>query len=576
MFSDASIHSKAIWQVADTLRGIAEHPKGEQAYFFAYLMYIIKSNDLPVDSLSTIMENAAETDPLIRESLEDVLAHVDDEKMFSAAEKTTLDSLRTYLLTGPAADAPSTGESSTPDDVASLAVKILDIQAGERTVDYGSGTGNFLELAAEAGNDTKLIGVELNRGQIAAARIRAKISGSSIEYEHEDMFAYYEREIMENKVDKAFSNYPWGLKAKHLEGKSEYLEKVLADTFEYGRSISADWVFNRLLVDSIKEDGTAVSIMPNGPTFNMADARIRKHFIESGWIRAVVSLPTGLFSPWTNLPSTLVVLGHGNTEGIRLVDATDLGTRGRRGVSLSEADVQAILLRLSEDSERSTLASMAELAKREYTLSAINLLQKEIKMTNPIAMGDLILEVTRGAGLRATELDELACAEDTGIRYLNLANITDGSVDDNLPFLKRLDPEYEKCCLKTGDLLLSKNGAPYKIAVAEVPEGQIILANGNLYIIKLDTDKVDPYYLAAFLNSSDGKELLARASKGAVIPNLPLSTLRAMRVPLEKTEVQQRISAAYRAKLDEISALKLLLARARQELVDLFSKEVQL
>ena len=106
-----------------------------------------------------------------------------------------------------------------------------------------------------------------------------------------------------------------------------------------------------------------------------------------------------------------------------------------------------------------------------------------------------------------------------------------------------------------------------------MPEGQRILANGNLYTIKLDTAKVDPYYVAAFLSSPKGKESLARASKGTVIPNLPLSELRAIKIPLESAEKQAQIAAAYRAKLDEIGILKLRLARARQGLVDLFDEE---
>lgn len=568
-----STSAEAVWRVTDAMRGIIAHPTDEQAYLCAYLASVIKSSDAPYTSPSAALGDAAGDDPLIRKSLEAVLSSVRGERFLSTVEKVSTDDLNAYLLAGPAMDYPLSSECSTPQGVASLVFEILNVRPGDRIVDFGSGIGTFLELAARACDGTQLIGVEHNSNCVAAARVRAKISGSAVAYECDDMFAYYERVLAADKVDRVFSNYPWGMRAKYLKGKSTYLEKVLKGMSEYGRPASADWVFNRLLVDSIREDGVAVGIMTNGSAFNGADTRVRKYFIENGWIRAAVSLPAGVFSPWTNIATTLVVLGHGNKDGIRLVDATDIGTRERRGVTFSESDVRTILSRLSEDSDRSILVSVAELAEREYTLSASRLLQKEIRLVNPIAMKDLILEVTRGAGLRAKELDELACVEDTGVHYLNLANIIDGSIDGELPCLKELDPKLEKCCLRTGDLLLSKNGAPYKIAVAEVPGDQKILANGNLYIIRLDTEKVDPYYLAAFLNSPDGKELLARASKGSVIPNLPLGELRAMRVPLESAERQRRIAAAYQAKLDEIGVLKLRLSRARQELVDLFDKE---
>lgn len=573
MLNKISGNPEAIWRVADAVRGVVESPAGMSTYFCAFLAYIVKSGDKPCNSLSEVIEVAAENDQLIRDSLDNVASKVDLERFLAMTERVSTEDLLAYLLAGPVANSPMSGERSTPDGVTSLVCGVLDVQVGDLVVDFGSGVGSFLERVARTSGGSRLVGVELNVDNVAAARIRAKVSGSGVAYELGDMFDYFERTLTSTKADKVFSNYPWGMRSKHLEGRSEYLEKVLKGMSEYGRPTSADWVFNRLLIDSINEDGIAVGIMTNGSAFNGADARVRRYFIENGWIRAAVSLPAGVFSPWSNIGTTLVVLGHGNTEGVRLVDATDLGTKERRGVSLSEGDVLEILARMGADSDKSALAQVDELAEREYTLSANRYLQKEIGLVNPVALKSVVLDVTRGAGLRAKELDELTCTEDTGIRYLNLANIVDGTIDDELPFLKHLDPKLEKYCLETGDLLLSKNGAPYKVAVAEVPEGQRILANGNLYIVKLDNEKVDPYYVAAFLNSPDGKEILARASKGSIIPNLPLSELNKIRIPLESMEKQLRIAAAYQAKLDEIGVLKLRLARTRKELVDLFDEE---
>lgn len=566
--------NEAIWRVFDVLRGITSFSSAEHAYLCAYLAYSIKLSEGPYSALSKTVEEAAGDDLLVQGALKAILSNADDKGILAAVEKVSADDLRMYLLAGPAAGSSMSGECATPDGIASLALAILDVRDGDRVVDFGSGAGCFLERASRAIESAQLIGVEVSRDRVAAARVFAKVSGSNVAYEFDDMFTYFEREVAGDKIDRAFSNYPWGMKAKRLKSKSRYLDKVLKGMAEYGRPSSADWVFNRLLVDSIKEDGVAVGIMTNGSAFNGTDARVRRYFIENGWVRAAVSLPAGAFFPWTGIGTTLVVFSHGNTKGVRLVDATDLGTHERRGVTLSEDDVRTIVARLSEDSDRSALASIDELAEREYTLFANRFLQKEIEFANPIAMESVVLDVTRGAGLRAKELDELACAKDTGIRYLNLANIVDGVIDDELPYLKELDPRLEKYCLKTGDLLISKNGAPYKVAVAEVPDGQKILANGNLYIIKLDTEKIDPYYVAAFLNSPMGKETLARASKGSAIPNLPLSELRMIRLPLESVEKQEHVAAAYRAKLDEIGILKLRLSRARKELVDLFDEEV--
>lgn len=573
MLCDMADNKKASWKVVDAMRGSEGTMRDEYAYAVEYLAYFIKTSEGTFDSLLDAAKAAAAGDELIFQFLESVVSEIDEGQFYAMTEKASVEELRAGLIAGPIAAGRTSNECSTPEGLISLVSAILDVHKGERVVDFGSGFGAFLESIARCVDSAEFVGVEINPERAAIARMRARISGSNITYEHGDMFEFFEGDVASDKADKAFANYPWGVRAKHLKGKSEYLDKVLNYMAEYGRPVSADWARNRLLVDSVKQDGIAIGIMTNGSASNEADARVRKHFIENGWIPAAISLPAGLFAPSTNIATTLLVLGHGGSKGVMLVDATDLGTKERRGTLLSEADVREIIARLSGDSDKSILVSVSELADRDYTLSANRFLQKEIDLVNPVAMEGLVFSVTRGASIRARGLDELACIEDTGIHYLNLANISDGLIDDELPSLKELDPKLEKYCLETGDLVLSKNGAPYKVAVAEVPEGRKILASGNLYVIKLDTEKVDPYYVAAFLNSSIGKELLARESKGSFIPNLSLSALRAMKIPVESEEKQSHVAMAYRAKLDEITVLKLKLSRARQKLMGLFEEE---
>ena len=100
-----------------------------------------------------------------------------------------------------------------------------------------------------------------------------------------------------------------------------------------------------------------------------------------------------------------------------------------------------------------------------------------------------------GAPCTASQLDKMVSNEVTNMQYLMLANIQNGIIDNKLPYLSSIEPKYEKYCLKNNDLILSKNGYPYKVAVASVKDGQRILANGNLYIIELDESRANPYYI---------------------------------------------------------------------------------
>ena len=226
-------------------------------------------------------------------------------------------------------------------------------------------------------------------------------------------------------------------------------------------------------------------------------------------------------------------------------------------------EIEEIVRRLSEDGDMSRLVTKEELAVAEYSLSASRYLGREIEMVNPTSIGELAESIERGAGLSAKDLDAISTDEDTGISYLRLSDISDGRLTSDLPRIQALDAKLEKQCLKNGDLIISKNGAPFKVAVAEVPEKQTILANGNLYIIRLDTERANPYYVAAFLASEDGKETMSRMVVGTTIPNLPLKNLKLIEIPLPQMDEQEKIADGYQARLDEIEVLKIKLEKAR-------------
>ena len=127
--------------------------------------------------------------------------------------------------------------------------------------------------------------------------------------------------------------------------------------------------------------------------------------------------------------------------------------------------------------------------------------------------------------------------------------------------------------MKDNHLILSKNGYPYKIAIAKIQEGQRILANGNLYIIELDEDKVNPYYLKAFFESEQGIAVLKSITVGATIPNIGVDKLKKVEIPLPSLEVQKRIAERYQATLDEIAAYKSKMEKAMNLLNHIFDEE---
>ena len=158
----------------------------------------------------------------------------------------------------------------------------------------------------------------------------------------------------------------------------------------------------------------------------------------------------------------------------------------------------------------------------------------------------------------------------------NLANVQNGIIDDDLPFLTEIDGKLEKYLLKNNDLILSKNGAPFKIAVAEIEKGRKILANGNMYIITVTDSRIDPYYLKAYLESEKGSAALKRITVGTTIPSLGVEQLKKLIIPLPPQEEQYRIkdiADEYRACISELKLLQRKTAKVLDRMEHIYDSE---
>ena len=475
----------------------------------------------------------------------------------------------------------------TPASIISLSLTLLDICDGERVADFGTGTGAFLVNAFLKNNAAKYYGVELDASMSAISSIRAELLGNSVTIEQNDMFKCAEKE---EPFDKIFSNYPFGMRLKNMRGGLSYMEKLSETYPNISKATSSDWIFNSLLVSSITDKGKAVGIMTNGGTWNSIDRPIREYFVRRGFIETIIALPEKIFTT-TAIPTTLVVFSHRNKR-IRMIDAREICQKGRRQNEFSESNIAQIASALTKDSDISKSVDIMEIEEKEYAINPMRYLEKPFKIENGEEFGNVIVSITRGAHFTATQLDEMASSEPTNILFLKLSNIQDGLIDKKLPYLKELDTRYKRYCLKTGDLLISKNGllpkqditdgrpnneqrarsvfASFKIAVADVKANTSIIASTNIYIIRLDESKVNPHYLKAYFESEQGAIALNRIAAGAALPIIGAEQLKKLIIPVPDLETQQKFVERYLAKADEIRQLKYQLEKAQAALKNMF------
>ena len=535
-------------------------PQSCFALVYAAYMAALNNVDNTKDLLSLITTKASERRAIFVKSLAGENLHL----AFQLAKEHTADELRAYLYVCPRID--KYGECGSPESVSKLALKILGAKPGETIADFGSGLGDFLQLAAERYGKNPLYGIEINPPTNEISAIRLELISNNAEIELGDMF-----ELPENKkFDRIFSNYPLAMRLHLNRSASEYIDALRKRLFEARRGTTPDWYFNSLLLDHLTDGGKAAAIMRISGTWNSLDREMREYFVRNGFVEAVILLPAGILD-FTAASMMMIVLSKGN-QTVKLVDATGLGKQGRRTAVLTDADVDAVAKLLTEGGDVAITVDLKQLQDNDFVLNPLRYLKKPVEIKDGVEFGSLIKRVTRGAPLKADDLDELTSPVPTDTQFLMLANMQNGAISGDLPYLKRLDPKLEKYCIRNRNLLLSKNGSPFKVAVAEIEEGRKLLGNGNLLIIELDESKVNPYFMLAFFDSEMGIAALKSIAVGSVIQHVSLESLRKLTVPLPSLKEQKEIAVRYQAKVDEIKMLQLRLQKAQNELKSVFGE----
>ncbi len=563
--------SNVAYSIADKVKGTEDIGTIQsKAFAIVYVLYQSAiDTSVNVESKSTLL-NSIHASERIKEFLDRNLAE-NWELIVSLVDKHSADELLAYLLFNNDFEDSKSGYCHTPDGVLKLAGSLLNIEAGDKVLDLCSGKGNFFVQAYTEEEDFDYTGIELNFNCNDIAQIRGDLLGKDISLIISDALEYR----VEEKVDKIFANYPFALKIPSMNEYKEKLSESFGIPAEVFQRASSDWIFNATIIEQLKKSGRAVAVMTNGATWNATDKAIRQYFVENGLIEAVISLPSKLFTCFA-IPTTLVVFSNGNTE-VKMVDASDIYTKERKLNILSDSDVETILNLLNNDAKKSVTKSVEEIANNEYFLNASRYLDVIPEFDNGVELGSITRKVTRGAQIKAKDLDDLKSNEVTDYKFLSLSNIVDGVLtlsDDQ--YLRKIPTNMQKFCVKNNSIVLARTGLPeFKSAVAQIDRNTEVLATGNLFVIELDETKVNPFYLQAFFASDIGAALLRSISTGSNLLMISLEKLNKIIVPLPPIEEQNRIGNKYAAAMDETILLRRKLEKSISKMKHLYSEEVQ-
>lgn len=435
---------------------------------------------------------------------------------------------------------------AAPKSILKLVSKILDIKENDNVLDLCMGDGDFLIENIDV--NMNYTGIDIIPNNISIIRNELITKENSILTENALGF------VSNNKFDKLFAHYPFGV----TNGINEYrhlLEKEIC--FNSIQKASSHWLFHTALINNMEKNGKAVAIMINAGTYINTDTAIRKDFVENGYIETIITLPERLFAS-TTIQINLIVFSFNNTK-INLIDASNIYTKGRRSNELTEKNIETIYNLIGSNSDNSIVTELKEFEKNNFIINpALYISTPEIE--NGVQLGDLAEIITRGANIKADDLDKLVSNEETNIRYVNISNISHGILDyeENIQYLKSLPENFEKYCLKKDTIIISKNGRPYfKSAIVNIENDTLqLLPSSNFFTIKILTDKINPAYIQAFLSSSRGIELLNYFSTGSAMPILTIENLKKIPIPRLSLKNESKIAKKYKDNMDKLITAK--------------------
>lgn len=447
-----------------------------------------------------------------------------------------------YILFGDVTEEEDLTCTKTPLAISRLASKLLDIKADECVVDFSTGEKNFVpDIWLQNMKTTYKFFNTSEEMFDVFYYLRFALLGINVS--NDIRLSMYDEEAEEILYDKAFLDYCTGIDERDYVYPFDVI------------GVNKVWRYVYRIIQLLKPNGKAVVIVPNVCTTSQKDERAREWFVSQGYIEAVIALPEKMYKG-TNAAFTLLLLSHGNDE-ITFVNATDKGQMIRNGAkrmnSFSEEVIDEIAETVKGNTSSQIKMSSYAVFKRGGMLNPIIYCIMAGVSIEGTDFCEVIRSITRGVQIPSGEVDQLISEEPTAYKYLTPANIIDGVIQDDLPFLKTVEEKQKKYVANKGNIVISKNAELFKVALVE--ENNLLICS-NLYKVEIDTEKMNPLFLKGYLESDIGRAELRKACSGSITPTLGVEAMKKIRISCPSLEEQEKVVEEYKYLSEEISKIQ--------------------
>lgn len=349
----------------------------------------------------------------------------------------TLGDLYEYLLSE-LNTAGKAGQFRTPRHIIRMMVELLEPKLGEKVCDPACGTAGFLVNAYQyiLKVNTSKESLELDEQGVAHNLIGDRITDKK-HWELLRKNTFFGFDFDQTMARIATMNMAlhgiekpnivrFDTLSKAFAQKPEY-DVILAnppftgsidigdinDKFKLETS-KTELLFIELFHNLLTVGGRAAVIVPNGVLFGSSNAhkKVRKLLLEQSQLEAVISMPSGVFKPYSGVgTAVLVFTKNGKTDNVWFYDMKSDGFSldDKRTFIDGKGDIPDIVekFRAKTASENSILVPRQKIADNEYNLSISQyqeIMHEEIKYEPPRKIIEKVLKLEKEI---TEELEEL-------------------------------------------------------------------------------------------------------------------------------------------------------------------------
>lgn len=295
-----------------------------------------------------------------------------------------------YLLSK-VATAGTNGQFRTPRHIIKMMVALVKPKPDDTIIDPAMGSAGFLieaqmylrenhadmllnQKLREHFNNTMFYGNDMDRTMLRIGAMNMLLHGvENPNISYRDSLS--EQNTDEEKYSLVFANPPF-------KGSLDY-EAVSADLLKVTKTKKTELLFLALFLRILKKGGRAAVIVPDGILFGSSNAhkQIRKEIIDNNKLDAVISMPSGVFKPYTGVSTAILIFtktGSGGTDKVWFYDMKADGfSLDDKRQAIAENDIPDIIARYNnleaendrKRTEQSFFVPVEDIIGNEYDLS---------------------------------------------------------------------------------------------------------------------------------------------------------------------------------------------------------------